>query len=184
MASPVEQRTLPRALLVTAAAAVLPGLGHLLLGRRRTGGAILAVVALAATGLGIAVARTDGTELAAGLFSTPVLVAVTAGCALVALGWTATIVRTYDLARPRRLGTGRRLCGGGVVVALCAAVVTPLGVTANAADSQRALLDECSRTGPPRPIRHPPTSSVAPGSTSCCSAPTPDPTAPAPAPTR
>ncbi|HVL82976.1 MAG TPA: LCP family protein [Pseudonocardia sp.] len=142
MASPVEQRTLPRALLVTAAAAVLPGLGHLLLGRRRTGGAILAVVALAATGLGIAVARTDGTELAAGLFSTPVLVAVTAGCALVALGWTATIVRTYDLARPRRLGTGRRLCGGGVVVALCAAVVTPLGVTANAADSQRALLDE------------------------------------------
>jgi LCP family protein required for cell wall assembly len=140
--------TLPRALLVVASAVMLPGLGHLLLGRSRTGGAIMAAFLLGATGLGLAAARADRADLLQSLVSTPVLITITVVCALVALAWTATVVRTYVLARPRPLRATQRVVGVGVVVAMCAAVVVPLGFVGDLANSQRALLDEVFAAGP------------------------------------
>ncbi len=145
---------LRQVLPVVLASALLPGLGHVLLGRRRTGGAILAVVGLGALAATVVVVRTERAELLSALVSGPVLVAVTAGCVVLAIGWAATIVHTYVLTRPGTLPAPQRLVGAAVVIALCTAVTVPLGVAADLAHTQRTLLDDVfapPAAAPPRP---------------------------------
>ena len=113
---------LGRALGITAAGTALPGLGHLLLGRRRVGGCILGIFLLTLGGLTIAAVRLGPTGLLQGAVSTPVLARVTAACVLTAVGWTVVVVWTYLLARPRAVAIGYQVLGAVVAAALCAAV--------------------------------------------------------------
>jgi LCP family protein required for cell wall assembly len=134
--------------MVTAAGAALPGLGHVLLGRRRTGAAILGTFLLGTAVMTLAVARTDGAELLRRSLSDATLTAVIAACAVVALAWTATILWTWSIARPRPLSTGRRVVGAGAVAVLCAVVALPPAAVAVLARSQQVLLDSVLVPGP------------------------------------
>ncbi len=128
------------ALLITLAATVLPGSGHLLL-RRRVGGVILVGFALLLGGLTLFLLEIPRSGLLEYLLSTQVLRFVILGCAVVAVLWVAVILRTYRLARPAGVGAGRRLIGGFVVLLLCLTATAPFAYGAYLANSQRNLLN-------------------------------------------
>jgi LCP family protein required for cell wall assembly len=134
-------RTLGRALLTTLAATVLPGSGHLLLRRFRTGAAIMAVFVLAVVALAVVLMRSDRSALLGTLISSRTLGLGIVAALVAALAWMAVIVRTWLLARPTGLRTGQRVVGVGVVAVLCLTVAAPLGFGAELANSQRQLLD-------------------------------------------
>jgi LCP family protein required for cell wall assembly len=129
------------ALLTALAATLLPGSGHLVLRRFRTGAAILAAFLAGIGGLLFLGLRADRSALLGTLLSTRMLIAGAVGLLVAAIAWMAVIVRTYVLARPTRLRTGQRILGAGVVAVLCLAVASPLGFGAQLANSQRQLLD-------------------------------------------
>jgi polyisoprenyl-teichoic acid--peptidoglycan teichoic acid transferase len=133
--------TLGRALLTTLAATVLPGSGHLVLRRFGTGAAILAAFLLGTGTLAVLALRADRSTLLGTLLSSRALVGGAIALLLVALAWMAVIVRTYVLARPTGLRTGKRLLGAGVVTVLCLAVAAPLAFGAQLANSQRQLVN-------------------------------------------
>ncbi|HEX2300434.1 MAG TPA: LCP family protein, partial [Pseudonocardiaceae bacterium] len=101
-------------------------------------GTFLLVIAV----LAILVLTSDRAQLLETALSSNVLVMATIGCIVAALAWMAVIVRTYLLARPRKLDVARQVLGVGVVTALCLVVAAPLGFGANLANSQRALLGD------------------------------------------
>lgn len=134
-------RTLGNALLATAAATVAPGSGHLMLRRRRTGALILGVFVLAIVAVALLVLTSSRSDLLQNALSSRVLIVVVIAIVVAALAWISVIVRTYMLARPRGLDTGRQALGIVGVVALCLVVAAPMGFAANLANSQRNLLD-------------------------------------------
>ncbi len=135
-------RTLGRALLATLAATVAPGAGHIMLNRRRTGGAILAVFLAAVAGLLVLLLTLRRSDLLATVLSGQTLLIAGIGCVAAAVAWVTVIVRTWVLAQPRRLDAGGRTTGVAVVTALCLVVAAPLGYAANLANSSRALLGD------------------------------------------
>jgi LCP family protein required for cell wall assembly len=147
--------SLPVALAVVAAAAALPGLGHLLLGRRRAGAGILAAVLVGVGGLLVAVGRLGRSGLLQALVSTRALFGFAAACVLAALLATAVVVWTYVLTRPRGRRAGHQVVGATVVATLCAALALPLGVAAKLADTQRRLLDAVFAAAPRTPAAAP-----------------------------
>ena len=138
---PAKQRTLGQALLATAAATVVPGTGHLMLGRRRNGTLIVGVFVLLVLALILLATTASRTTLLSNLLSARVLVLIGIGLLVGAIAWIAVIVRTYLLARPRSLATGPQAIGVVVTAALCLLVATPFGYAANLANAQRNLLD-------------------------------------------
>ncbi|GAA3223159.1 hypothetical protein GCM10017691_09910 [Pseudonocardia petroleophila] len=135
-------RTLGRALLTTAAAAVAPGSGHLMLHRRRTGWLILGPFLLAVVTLVVLLATLRRSDLIAPLLSSRGLAVASIACVVAALAWIAVIVRTWSISQPRGLDSGRRTVGIAVVTALCLVVAAPLGFAANLANSSRSVLGE------------------------------------------
>jgi LCP family protein required for cell wall assembly len=133
--------TLRPALLTTAAATVVPGLGHLVLRRFRTGAAIVAAFLFGLVALLVVAARVDRAALLGGLLSSRVLIGGALFLVVAALAWMAVIIRTYVLARPRELRTEQRAVGVAVVAALCLTVALPLGFGAELANSQRQLIN-------------------------------------------
>ncbi|HEY3261066.1 MAG TPA: LCP family protein [Pseudonocardiaceae bacterium] len=133
-------RNLGSALLITLGAAVLPGSGHLVL-RRRTGWAILASFLLLCAGAAVFVTKVPRARLIEYLLRPDLLGVVILGCFLSAVLWLAVVLRTYDLAKPRRLSTGKQIAGSCVVFVLCLAVSAPFALAGYAANAQRNLLD-------------------------------------------
>jgi LCP family protein required for cell wall assembly len=134
--------TLGPALLTALVAAMVPGAGHLVLRRYRTGVAILAAFVVGLLALLVLGLRADRADLLGTLLSSRTLVGGAIGLLVAALAWMAVIVRTYVLARPALLSTGQRVLGIGVVTVLCLTVAAPLGFGAQLANSQRQLLDD------------------------------------------
>jgi polyisoprenyl-teichoic acid--peptidoglycan teichoic acid transferase len=143
-----EQRTIGRALLAAAVTTVVPGSGHLLLRRHRTGAAIL-MTFLLLLGTAAGLARSAGAaHLLALAFSSRVLLGTAIACVVLALLWMAIIVRTYVIARPRPLGRGRGVLGGIAVAMLCLVVAAPLGFAADLTESQRSVVNRLFPAGP------------------------------------
>lgn len=138
-----------RSLGAVAAAAALPGLGHILLGRRRTGAWILAVFAAGVGALLATAAYLGRAGLLRSLVSPGVLLAVSVGCVLVLIAWTGVIVWTYVATEPGGRSRGHQVLGVAVSLALCAAVAVPLGAAADLANTQRTLLGRVFPTDPP-----------------------------------
>ena len=143
---PPRRRSLGAALGITAASTVAPGSGHLILGRRRTGLPILITYVLAIVAL-VLLAFLGRSALIESALSAHVLAAIAVVVLAAALGWIVVIVRTWALARPPGLPTGRKVLGTVVVIALCLVVAAPFGFAANLANSQRNLLNELFRGG-------------------------------------
>ena len=139
---PIEPpRSLGRALLAATAATVAPGSGHLILGRRRPGAAILAVFLVAMAGLGTVLVSVPRSELIQTMLSSRSLIVGAAVCLVAALAWIGVIIRTYLIGRPAALDPGRRAIAALTVSCLCLLVAAPLGFGANLANSQRNLLE-------------------------------------------
>jgi LCP family protein required for cell wall assembly len=131
---------LGRALLAVAAAAVLPGSGHLLLQRRRSGMLILAIFVVLVVGVAAVVITLGRTRLMIFALDTRALTGVTAACVAAALLWIAVVVRTYLIGCPPSTGTSRRVVGVTVVALLGLVVAVPFGAAAELAQSQRTLV--------------------------------------------
>lgn len=138
---------LTAALAATAAAVVLPGLGHLLLRRHRTGALILGAFLAAILLLFVGALSIRRREVLAYALSARTLGVVAVASLVVAVVWISVIIRTYLLAKPVRMGTARKILGAVVVAALCLVVAVPFGFTANLVNSQRNLLDAVFRGG-------------------------------------
>jgi len=139
-------RNLGMALLITLGAAVLPGAGHLML-RRRTGWAILASFLLLVTGAGLFVTKVPRSRLVEYVFSPDMLAVVILGCFVATVSWLAVVLRSYELAKPRGLGTGKQLVGAVVVFVLCLGIGAPFAWAGYTANAQRSLLDALFPTG-------------------------------------
>ncbi|MFC4946007.1 LCP family protein [Pseudonocardia sp. GCM10023141] len=140
-AAATPPRTLGSALLATAAATIVPGSGHLMLRRKRTGALILGVFVLCIVGVLLLGLTSSRSELLQNALSSRVLLVAIIAIIVAALAWVTVIVRTYLIARPRGLDVGRQALGILTVTALCLVIATPLGFAANLANSQRGLLD-------------------------------------------
>lgn len=141
--SPVTRpRTFGRALLATAAATLVPGVGHLMLRRRRSGTLIVGVFVLLVLSAVLLVTTASRATLLANLLSTRVLVLLAVGALVAGAAWIAVIVRTYLLARPRPLGFGKQLVGVVVTAALCLVIAAPFGYAANLANAQRTFIED------------------------------------------
>ncbi|AEA23850.1 cell envelope-related transcriptional attenuator [Pseudonocardia dioxanivorans CB1190] len=141
-----RRRGLGAALGITAASTLVPGSGHLILGRRRAGTAILTVFLLAIAAL-VTLALVGRSTLIESALSARVLAGVAVVVLAAALGWIVVIVRTWALARPPGMKTGQQALGTLVVVALCLVVAAPFGFAADIANSQRNLLNELFKGG-------------------------------------
>ena len=152
-----------RSLGAVAAAAALPGLGHVLLGRRRTGAWVMGVFAAGATALLVTAVHLGRAGLLRSLVSPDVLLAVSVVCVLVMVAWMAVIMWTYVATDPGGRSPRHQVLGVVVSAALCAAVAVPLGTAADLANTQRALLDRVFAGGPPAgPAALPPAGPVLP----------------------
>ncbi|MGH3929806.1 MAG: LCP family protein [Pseudonocardiaceae bacterium] len=128
------------ALLLALLSALLPGSGHLVLGRRI--GYVILGILLLLIGAGCLVTfRVPRNELLEYVLSSQALLYLVGAFLLVGVLWVLVIVSTYVLAVPRRSALGRRLVGGILVAVLCAATVTPFGYAAYTANTQRILLN-------------------------------------------
>lgn len=158
-----------------ALAALIPGLGHLLAGRRRTGTALL--IGTAATilvlGCAAAVLGTPGIERLA--VRSDVLLGSIGGLLALGLFWCGSILSAYRAARPPRMTPGQRIGSHLVVWLLCLAVMAPVGWGASNVYAARDVLDvfHTDLIGPALPVTPAPTPGPAASATP---SPTPTPT--------
>lgn len=133
--------TLSEALVLTAAAAVLPGLAHLRTGRFRAGLVMLVSYLTALTGAAIAVTRHRETLLELAVQPDWLLAFMLAAVAA-ALTWVVLLIHSYAVLRPARLRPLEQLVGGTAVAVMCLLVVVPPLTAARYGGLQRELLRE------------------------------------------
>lgn len=134
-----EVRSLPSAVALTVASALLWGVAHLVAGRTRAGVALLALQA----GL-IAIALVALTALRLRLLPLAVQPGWLTGLIVAILGigavWVAVVVCSYRVVRPAEAAGPGRVLAGAVVAALCAAICVPFVHTARLAYVSRDVL--------------------------------------------
>ena len=152
-----------RSLGAVAAAAAVPGLGHVVLGHRRTGAWVMGTFLVGAAALAATAAHLGRAGLLRSLVSPGVLLAVAVLCVLVMIAWMAVIMWTFVATDPQSRSPRDQVLGATVAVTLCAGVAVPLGAAADLAYTQRALLDRVFSTDPaPGPAAAAPTGPVLP----------------------
>ncbi len=100
-----------RSLGAVAAAAAVPGLGHVVLGRRRTGAWVMGIFLVGAAALAATAAHLGRTGLLRSLVSPGVLLAVAVLCVLVMIAWMAVIMWTFVATDPRARSTRDQVLG-------------------------------------------------------------------------
>ncbi|GAA2400067.1 hypothetical protein GCM10010191_03980 [Actinomadura vinacea] len=140
------ERSLPHALALTLASALVWGVAHLVTGRRIVGALLVGAFVL----LGAAAA-------VAGLFFRPRLMELavqpawlsgTAGGILaIGLVWVTVVIRSYQLVRPGALSLGKSTAGGVAVTVLCFAVAVPVSWGAYNTYVYRDALTSIFQTG-------------------------------------
>ena len=140
-------RTLSGALVITALSALAPGSGHLILRRRPTGYTLLTLFVLTLLVAAVVALQVPRATLLEHVLSSRSLAAIIVACVIAAMLWLIVILRTYELAKPRRLATGQQFAGGFVVLLMCMVVGAPLGFAAYTANSHRNLLNDLFPSG-------------------------------------
>lgn len=135
-----------RLLAWTTAGALVPGLGLLVAGRRRTGALVLSLVVLATAAVATLVITGRAAELGLALAVRPnALLLAAIAMAAAGVTWMLVIIsgyRSLRLSRRRRirLGGGQRFVAVALVAALATAVAVPTATAARYAMTQRSLL--------------------------------------------
>jgi polyisoprenyl-teichoic acid--peptidoglycan teichoic acid transferase len=121
-----DHALLRRSLGLTFASAFVPGLGHLLSGKKRIGIALLACyAALLITTLVAALTVSKRRWLELG-FDKQALDLVIYGAAFLALAWPLIVLSTFLVSKPDRMSRVQRVISGAVVLVLCVLVAAPL----------------------------------------------------------
>lgn len=129
-----------------AVASLLPGVGHLIVGRRRAGLLLLAVSIALVVGLGAALVLLDASETERLAVKENVLLTIAGGLVAAGLLWCATILSAYRAARPPRMTGPQALATRGLVAGVCLAVMAPLTYGASTVYAARDVLHETFRT--------------------------------------
>ncbi|MBE1535856.1 LCP family protein [Actinomadura algeriensis] len=122
--SPRGSGGLPRALALTLASALVWGVAHIVTGRRRFGGLLLALytVLAAAVAAAATVYRGDLLNL---IVRPDVLQQITGGLVVLGVLWVAIVVRSYQLLRPEGMRLSGRTLGAAAVALMCFGVAVP-----------------------------------------------------------
>ncbi len=131
---------LRRALLLTAASAVLPGTAHLAAGRRRAGTVIAAAAAAALASLLVLAARTPRADFLRLAVQPRWLTVIAAAAVVLAVAWIAVVLSSYVVLRPERVSAGGKLLVAATLALLCVAVATPPALVARYAFVQHGVI--------------------------------------------
>jgi LCP family protein required for cell wall assembly len=157
-------------------ASLIPGLGHLVAGRRRTGAILLTLTVCVILGLGLAAATLDTSGVERLSVRRNFLLAVTLGLVVAGLFWCGSILSAYRAARPERMTRAQRAGSHLVVLTLCLGVLAPVGWGASNVYAARDVL-HVFRTDLIDSAVSPVVPATTPGATASTSAaPTPTPT--------
>ncbi|MGQ0844094.1 MAG: LCP family protein [Sporichthyaceae bacterium] len=137
------RRTPPVSLVVLAS--VVPGLGHLLAGRTRTGAALLAAAGASVAAGAYAAGAVTVEQV---LVRPGLLVAVAAALLVVAALWSAAICSAYRAVAPVGQTWGRRLRARVLVLAVCLGVSAPVTVGAQQVHAAAQALEVFATEAP------------------------------------
>jgi LCP family protein required for cell wall assembly len=131
---------------LAAVASLLPGVGHLIVGRRRTGFALLAGTVAGVVGLGAWIATLDAAETERLAVRDDVLLALAVGLVVLGVLWCLTIVSAYRAADPPPMTAAQRLATTSFVGVVCLAVMAPLTWSASSVYAARDVLHDTFRS--------------------------------------
>ncbi|MEI8411315.1 MULTISPECIES: LCP family protein [unclassified Kribbella] len=142
-AEPTQRRPLsvPKLLGLTVLGALLPGLGLIAGGRRRTGAFILTLT-LGLIGLGVYVGLTRREEVLAASVVPSRLLLASVALGVLAFLWIVVIVASHRSLRPATGGAGGRAIGALLVGVLCFAIAAPAAIGVQSALAQRDLVQD------------------------------------------
>ncbi|GGV27659.1 hypothetical protein GCM10010182_58120 [Actinomadura cremea] len=115
---------LSRALALTLASALVWGVAHIVTGRRRVGGLLLALYTVLAAALAAAATIYRG-DLLNLIVRPDVLQQITGGLVVLGVLWVAVVVRSYQLLRPTGMRLSARSLGAAAVALMCFGVAVP-----------------------------------------------------------
>ncbi|MGQ0844145.1 MAG: LCP family protein [Sporichthyaceae bacterium] len=130
---------------MAAVASLVPGLGHLLAGRRRSGAVLLGFTVALLCGLGFAAAGLGPPGMERLAVRSDFLLALLVGLGVLGVYWCAAIVSAYRVARPPGMSRSQRYGSRLVVAGLCATVLAPTLWTARGVYAAREVLDDVFR---------------------------------------
>jgi polyisoprenyl-teichoic acid--peptidoglycan teichoic acid transferase len=148
-----------RALALTVAGTVVPGVAFLASGRRRLGTVVLVLFLLLVGGAVWLATSGQRDALHLAVDSTALLWVIGAAVGL-ALLWLVVVLTGYRALLPRGTRGWQRALGGLVVLLLCAAVVVPAAAVVRIASAQRALVDNVFDDGDSATVAEPSDTSV------------------------
>ncbi|MFD0905433.1 LCP family protein [Actinomadura sediminis] len=122
--SPGGAGGLSRALALTLASALVWGVAHIVTGRRRIGGLLLAVYTVLAAAVAAAATIYRG-DLLNLIVRPDVLQQITGGLIVLGVLWVALVVRSYQLVRPAGMRPSARSLGAAAVALMCFGVAVP-----------------------------------------------------------
>jgi LCP family protein required for cell wall assembly len=131
---------------IAAVASLLPGVGHLIIGRRRTGAALLGLTIALVLGLGVWISTLDARRTERLAVKGNVLLTVAIGLIVAGLLWCATILSAYRSARPARMSRPQRLASRALIAGLCLSVMAPLSWGASDVYAARDVLHNTFRS--------------------------------------
>lgn len=129
------------ALALAIVGVLLPGIGHLVAGRRRLG-AVLITLSLSLYGGAayLALARRD--DVITWALNPDVLLGMVVGLGVIALYWVAVLVTSYKMLRPLTAGPGARLAGSAVIGLVCFGMASSTALGAQTLMAQRQLVEK------------------------------------------
>jgi LCP family protein required for cell wall assembly len=120
-----------RALGLTIVSTVLWGVAHLAAGRRAAGFFLMSLLVVLATAASTAGLMFEH-ELKSAAVQRVWLDRIAVGSVVLALVWSAIVIRSYQVVRPRRLPPAVRITSGSLVLLMVVTVCAPLVYAANA----------------------------------------------------
>lgn len=142
----LRQARAVRRACIAAVASLLPGVGHLIIGRRRTGLALLGGTIAAVVALGAWVATLDARATERLAVRENVLLAVAIGLVAAGVLWCATILSAYRAAAPPPMTPRQRAVTTSLVGGLCLGVMAPLTWSASSVYAARDVLHDTFRS--------------------------------------
>lgn len=133
-------------LALTVLGTVVPGLGLIVAGWRKTGALVLAAVLVVAVFVAVQVER-DPVGTVGSILSPGRLGAVVVAAVVVGVGWAALVVLTHRALRPAATSAGTRVAMSGVVGLLCLGVLAPAALVSQLAVTTRRTVDTIFANG-------------------------------------
>jgi LCP family protein required for cell wall assembly len=115
---------LPRALALTCASAVVWGVAHLAMGRRIAGALLMSAYAVLVT-VAVIAATVFQDDLKIMAVKPDWVTGIVVGAIALGLVWITIVIRSFQITRPFGLAFLPSVAAGSLVIALCAAIVTP-----------------------------------------------------------